>query len=191
MTLYSLLVSLSCSHMLILGDGVFDKMNNQEVVDAAWDAARKTYKQHTNSPTLSSVHALCGQSIELVLKASVASRTLDNITGVIVAFKNFRKTIKNETALPPRLGADAFKPVHLNSILSLPNGDLVWEDIARPGDISKSEISLDTSALINHQKSHSMPAAPRIGSSQQKIESSQLAKRAGAGTGGGQHQVAS
>ena len=44
MTLSSLLVSLSCSHILILGDGVFDKMNNQEVVDAAWDAARKTYK---------------------------------------------------------------------------------------------------------------------------------------------------
>jgi hypothetical protein len=31
---------------LDLGDGVFDKLNNQEVADAAWDAARKTYKQH-------------------------------------------------------------------------------------------------------------------------------------------------
>ena len=29
-----------------IGDGVFDKLNNQEVADAAWDAARKTYKQH-------------------------------------------------------------------------------------------------------------------------------------------------
>ena len=63
---------------------------------------------------MSSVHALCGQSIELVLKASVASRTLDNITGVIVAFKNFRKTIKNETGPPPKLGAEAFKAAHLN-----------------------------------------------------------------------------
>lgn len=31
-----------------------------------------------------------------MLKASVASRTLDNITGVLIAFKNFRKTLKNE-----------------------------------------------------------------------------------------------
>ena len=32
----------------------------------------------------------------MVLKAAVASRTLDNITGVFIAFKNFRKTLKNE-----------------------------------------------------------------------------------------------
>ena len=34
------------SHLTNLGDGVFDKLNNQEVVDAAWDAARRTYRQH-------------------------------------------------------------------------------------------------------------------------------------------------
>jgi len=148
-----------------IGDGVFDKLNNQEVVDAAWDAARKTYKQHTNSPTMSSVHALCGQSIELVLKASVASRTLDNITGVIVAFKNFRKTIKNETAIPSKLGGDAFRPAHLNNVLNLPNGDIIYEDVNRPENMSKSEISLDAQ-IVHHNKSHSMPAGTRIGSSQ-------------------------
>ncbi len=80
----------------------------------------------------------------MVLKASVASRTLDNITGVIVAFKNFRKTIKSETGLPGKLGAEAFRQAHLNAVLNLPNGDLMWEDVSRPGDMSKSEISLDT-----------------------------------------------
>ena len=29
---------------LLIGDGVFDKLNNKEVLDAAWDAARRSYK---------------------------------------------------------------------------------------------------------------------------------------------------
>ena len=66
-------------------------MNNKDVITAAWDAARRTFKQATQS-----IHQICGQSIELILKASVASRTLDNITGVLISFKNFRKTLKNE-----------------------------------------------------------------------------------------------
>lgn len=70
---------------------MFDKLNNQDVINVAWDAARRNFKSHNQS-----IHAACGQSIELVLKASVASRTLDNITGVLIAFKNFRKTLKNE-----------------------------------------------------------------------------------------------
>jgi hypothetical protein len=82
-----------------------------------------------------------------VLKASVASRTLDNITGVIVAFKNFRKTIKNETAPPTKPSAEAFRTDYINTVLNLPNGDLTSEDINKPGDISKSEISLDTSII--------------------------------------------
>jgi superoxide dismutase len=73
-------------------------MNNQETIDIAWDAARRQYKQNTQNPANQSIHAICGQSIELVLKASVASRTLDNITGVLISFKNFRKTLKNEAA---------------------------------------------------------------------------------------------
>jgi superoxide dismutase len=86
------------SFSFTIGDGVFDKMNNQETIDIAWDAARRQYKQNTQNPANQSIHAICGQSIELVLKASVASRTLDNITGVLISFKNFRKTLKNEAA---------------------------------------------------------------------------------------------
>ena len=29
----------------IKGDGVFDKLNSKEVNDAAWDAARRNFKQ--------------------------------------------------------------------------------------------------------------------------------------------------
>lgn len=82
-----------------IGDGVFDKMSSQDVLDISWDSARRAYKQTVNQ----SIHNICGQSIELVLKASVASRTLDNITGVLISFKNFRKTLKREhlNGVPP------------------------------------------------------------------------------------------
>ena len=33
--------------------------------------------------------------VEITLKASIASRTLDNITAVIICFKNFKKVLKN------------------------------------------------------------------------------------------------
>lgn len=75
---------------------------------------------------------MCGQAIELVLKASVASRTLDNITGVLIAFKNFRKTIKNGLE-PQTKGSDIFRQQTINQTLQLPNGDLQWEDIEKPG----------------------------------------------------------
>jgi hypothetical protein len=32
-----------------IGDGVFDKLNNKEVIDAAWDAAKKSFKSSTQT----------------------------------------------------------------------------------------------------------------------------------------------
>jgi hypothetical protein len=37
------------------------------------------------------MHQICGVSVESVLKASVAERTMDNITVAIICFKNFKK----------------------------------------------------------------------------------------------------
>lgn len=112
------------------------------MLDQAWDSARRAFKASPGS----SIHSICGQSIELVLKASVASRTLDNITGVLIAFKNFRKTLKAEVGGGIRLrppGAEAFRAHHLAGLFSLPNGDLNLEDVERPENMSRSEVSLD------------------------------------------------
>lgn len=42
------------------------------------------------------MHQNCGFAVEAILKSSVAEKSLDNITVVIIAFKNFRKSLKNE-----------------------------------------------------------------------------------------------
>jgi len=63
-----------------------------------------------------------------VLKTAVASRTLDNITAVIVAFKNFRKTLKNENEGMISKTKD-YGSENLNHLFNLPNLDFTHENI--------------------------------------------------------------
>jgi hypothetical protein len=42
---------------------------------------------------------LSGAAVETVLKLSVSEKTMDNITVVIVCFKNFKKQLKKELEL--------------------------------------------------------------------------------------------
>jgi len=42
--------SLNLIENFFVGDGVFDKLNSREVADVAWDAARKTFRQHPTQP---------------------------------------------------------------------------------------------------------------------------------------------
>jgi hypothetical protein len=39
---------------------------------------------------------MCGLVVEKVMKASVAEKTMDNITVVVISFKNFKKCLKND-----------------------------------------------------------------------------------------------
>lgn len=82
--------------------------------------------------------------VEITLKAAVASRTLDNITAVIVCFKNFKKVIKNRLtqgqASIDNLDEAEFDPDVMNQKLKLPNLDLVYEDIEKPEKSAQPEI---------------------------------------------------
>ena len=77
---------------IVLGcDGIFDKLSNTEVIQAAWESAKKKFTDRSQA-----IHQNCGSAVEAILKSSVAERSLDNITVVIIAFKNFRKALKSE-----------------------------------------------------------------------------------------------
>lgn len=77
---------------MVLGcDGIFDKLSNSQVVQAAWESAKKGFTDRRQL-----IHSNCGLAVEGILKASVNEKTLDNITVVVIAFKYFRKKLKTE-----------------------------------------------------------------------------------------------
>ena len=77
---------------IVLGcDGIYDKLSNTQVVQAGWEAAKKKFKDRGQA-----IHQNCGTAVEAILKSSIAERSLDNVTVVIIAFKNFRKALKRE-----------------------------------------------------------------------------------------------
>jgi serine/threonine protein phosphatase PrpC len=126
-------------------DGIFDRLNNRDVVNQVWDStieiikgtttsSRKNIHGNSNNPatlllsqqhpkgflnSLESanntsrkigidsargnskfnagpvtIHQAVAEGVEMVLKQSAASRSLDNITVVILGFNNFEQTIQ-------------------------------------------------------------------------------------------------
>ena len=79
--------------IMLACDGVFEKLNNQEVVKSVWDASLvKAAHLDTRS-----IHEKCGQSVDRVLQYSAFKRTFDNITTVMIAFENFENTAGQPT----------------------------------------------------------------------------------------------
>ena len=67
---------------LILGcDGIYDQMSSEEILDCAWMFFK-------NKEINFNVHQKCGIIVDFILKASMARKSFDNITCVIVALKD-------------------------------------------------------------------------------------------------------
>lgn len=60
--------------ILIGCDGIFDKLDNKEIIDAVWEADKKTA---TNSEFL-------GRAVTAVLEKSMDKRSMDNVTAIII-----------------------------------------------------------------------------------------------------------
>lgn len=93
--------------ILIGCDGVFEKMTNRDVLEKVWKASL----QPEDLKTPQTVHARCGQAVDMVLNQTVNEKTLDNITAVIIGFQSFEKMIEKarstgvrKTALRPLAG---------------------------------------------------------------------------------------
>jgi hypothetical protein len=94
---------------IILGcDGIFDELRTGEVGRIVWAAARKAQKAGE------SIHNICGACAVAVLERAMQRRSLDNVTVVMLAFKNFQRALQ--------VSQQVHKPIHahLNSTTSLP-----------------------------------------------------------------------
>lgn len=63
---------------LFIGDGIFDKMSSEEVVESAWRGIRES--------TSNEVHGRCEEAVETVISSALQKRSTDNLTGLLIAF---------------------------------------------------------------------------------------------------------
>jgi len=65
---------------IILGcDGIFEKMDSEEVIEVGWKAIRKT---------TTNIHEACGNAVESILKASMLKKSSDNVTAIIICLSD-------------------------------------------------------------------------------------------------------
>jgi len=100
---------------LIGCDGIYERLDNKNVIDAVWDriAEQTTSKTYDNlSPQSNNArnnkkyngsrqqafhydeHIAAAEGVEISLREAAASRSLDNITILILGLKNLKTTIK-------------------------------------------------------------------------------------------------
>ena len=74
---------------LLLGcDGIYDQISSEEILDCAWMILR-------NKEINYNLHEKCGIIVDFILKASMARKSFDNVTCVIVALKDNLEGRKN------------------------------------------------------------------------------------------------
>lgn len=67
---------------IILGcDGIYDQISSEEILDCAWMILR-------NNDINLNLHEKCGMIVDFILKASMARKSFDNITCVMISLKD-------------------------------------------------------------------------------------------------------
>ena len=71
--------------IVICSDGVFDKLNNDEIVSLIWQGSQE--KKVGGGPL--NVNEACGVGVDKVMRESMAQESMDNVSVVMICFKNF------------------------------------------------------------------------------------------------------
>ena len=77
--------------ILLGSDGVFDKLTNREVANAAWRSALVEKDS-------GSLHACALESAVATLKRAMNKKTFDNVSCALILFENFQKTLHGSSA---------------------------------------------------------------------------------------------
>ena len=77
---------------IILGcDGIYDQLSSKDVLDCAWMVLNNLIDEIQND-----LNESCGKIVDMILKMSMARQSYDNVTCLIIAFKN-RNDFQNES----------------------------------------------------------------------------------------------
>ena len=73
---------------LILGDGIFDRLENDEIFYKIWKYKKKG-EVHND------IRELCGKITDGIIKYSMQRKSADNVSVIFIAFKNFENKMKD------------------------------------------------------------------------------------------------
>ena len=71
-----------------LGDGIFDRLDNDQIINKIW--GNKKLGQ-----TITDIHSLCGKITDAIIKYSMEKNSVDNVSVIFIAFKNFENKMKD------------------------------------------------------------------------------------------------
>jgi serine/threonine protein phosphatase PrpC len=77
------------------GDGIYDKLSNEDVIDVVWDTFRR------DKGTFQTLHEFCGRAVENIMKLAFNKKTLDNITVVMIAFEGLEAYFQTQVDSKP------------------------------------------------------------------------------------------
>ena len=122
---------------IILGDGIFDKLNNIDVANCAWDSL--AIKE-------SDVHKQSAVAVERIMKESLIKKSLDNVTVVMVSFSGFERANANfeppQEVLKPEVEEKLHHPQKpLTNSFSLSPSDKMQGSYYTPSSSIKSYLS--------------------------------------------------
>lgn len=133
-------------------DGIFDRINNKEAVQVIWNCTKDREKMY---PEVRNVHQLAGLGVDYLVKNSLLRRSLDNVTAVIVAFRNFKHAVfgddGGEAALPKREADAANRPNTTKAVPQVGAMRLIKGASARNENSAKPDTR--SQSLAHQQKS--------------------------------------
>ncbi len=127
----SVQIGIATDFLVLACDGIWDKLSNEIVVQTIWNVVRSDYVRGKT------FHDVCGECANAVLRAALLRQSLDNVTVIFVAFKNFKRCVKTAVAkaqpvIPltpasmPHSESDALSPAkHVTFAQAVRNSDPV------------------------------------------------------------------
>ena len=76
------------SLFLFLGDGIFDNLDNEQILHKIWQSKKK-------GKVIDNIHEFCGKVTDGIIKYSMEEETGDNVSVIFIAFKNFENKLKD------------------------------------------------------------------------------------------------
>ena len=77
------------SDFILMGcDGIFDRLENDKIFKKIWEYKKK-------GKAINDIHTFCAQITDGIIKYSMEKDSVDNVSVIFIAFKNFENKMKD------------------------------------------------------------------------------------------------